>query len=98
MDVVQECASNLEWQQVKIASSSRKDVEYTVDIPPWGGTEDVTCDCPSFTYRGYCRHTAAALERICNWSSRDPIPQTERQRHDRVCPRCGGSTVLVEEE
>jgi len=96
-EIVQECASNLEWQEVEVRSATRKGASYTVSIPPWAGTEDVTCECPSYVFRGSCRHTAQALEKICNWSSGGPVPQTDEQRHNRVCPRCGGQTYLVEE-
>ena len=98
MTAVQECASSLEWQDVRIRSASDPKKHYSVSIPPWGGTEDVTCDCPGYTYRGTCRHLAAALAKICNWSSAGAgPPQTEEQRLEQVCPRCGRETVLVEE-
>jgi hypothetical protein len=96
-EAVHECATNLDWQEVEVTSASTPGKTYTVSIPPWGGDEDVTCDCPSFVHRGYCRHKATALARICNWSSKDPVPQTEEQRRNKICPRCGAPTVLVEE-
>jgi len=93
----QECETNLQWQEVEIPSASTKGRVYSVSIPAWGGTEDVICDCPGYQYRGQCRHTAAALAKICNWSSESSVPQTEEQRRNRICPRCGGPTVTVEE-
>ena len=93
----QECESNLEWQEVEVRSSTDPKKTYSVSIPPWEGTEDITCDCPSWTYRGYCRHTREAMRKICNWTSNDPVPQSEEQRRNHVCPRCGRNTVLVEE-
>ena len=96
MQVAQECESNLEWQEVEVASSA-PGKSYTVSIPPWEGTKDITCECPSYQFRGYCRHTREALRKICNWTSRDPVPQTDEQRKNHVCPRCGRKTVLVEE-
>jgi len=95
--LVQECASNLEWQEVQVRSATEQGKAYTVSIPPWGGTEDITCECPGYQYRGACRHTSAALAKICNWSSAGPIPQTDAQQNGHTCPRCGGPTVLVEE-
>ena len=97
MSFAQECATNLTWQEVEIPSATSRGKVYSVSIPPWGGTEDVTCDCPSYVHRGYCRHTRSALEKICNWSTESHVPQTEEQRKNRICPRCGGATVLVEE-
>jgi uncharacterized Zn finger protein len=96
--VLRECSSNLDWQTVEVKSSSREGVAYEVSIPPWGGGEDITCDCPGFVFRGYCRHTRAALSKICNWTSDDPVPQSEEQMRDHVCPRCGRPTVLTESE
>ena len=97
MTTVQECATNLDWQEVRIRSASTAGKQYTVSIPPWGGVEDITCDCPGYTFRGACRHTSAALERICNWTSEDRVPQTDEQRKNHICPRCGAGTVLTEE-
>lgn len=97
MNIRQECSTNLDWQTVSIRSSSTEGKTYQVSVPPWSGDEDVTCTCPSFTYRGYCRHTKYALEHlICNWTSDSSVPQTDDQRRARVCPRCGAATVLVE--
>jgi hypothetical protein len=93
----QECSTSLDWQTVEVRSSSDKSKTYEVSVPPWSGTEDVTCTCPSYTFRGYCRHTEYALKNlICNWTSDDPVPQTAEQRRGRTCPRCGAPTVLVE--
>jgi hypothetical protein len=97
VDFVQECSSNLDWQEVEVKSASSPGKVYKVSIPPWkDGEEDITCDCPSFVHRGYCRHLQAALGKVCNWASTDPIPQTEEQRRNQICPRCGAKTVLTE--
>jgi len=39
-------------QRFQIASSSGRNVHYTIEVT--GG--DVTCSCPGFEYRGQCRH------------------------------------------
>ena len=59
--IVQECASNLDWQEVEVKSASTAGKTYTVSIPPWGGSDDVTCECPSYVHRGRCRHTSVSL-------------------------------------
>jgi uncharacterized Zn finger protein len=55
------------------------------------GTE--RCTCPGFTYRGKCKHVAAAREKICGWRADvGPEEQTPQQEMEAVCPRCGTTT------
>jgi len=95
---VHQCASNFDWREVEVPSSTDPGKKYSVSIPPWGDDEDITCDCPGYLFRGSCRHTKAALERVCGWTSESKVPQTAEQARDHICPRCGGPTVLVEEK
>jgi hypothetical protein len=94
----QECLTCLEWQEIEVPSSdTSSNRTYTVSVPPWD-EGDTTCECPSFTHRGWCRHTAVGLRKLCRWSSfASDVPQTDEQANGHICPRCGGPTVLVEE-
>jgi hypothetical protein len=89
--IFQECASLTEWQEVEVPSSD-PDKSYWVTIPPWNSSdEESVCECPSYEYRGYCRHQREAMSFLCHWNSVDGPEQTEK----KVCPECGGKTNTV---
>jgi hypothetical protein len=54
------------------------------------------CPCPSFTFRGTCRHVKEAEQKHCGWDTGPGIGDTgvpvitNREPLIQVCPRCGG--------
>ena len=57
------------------------------------------CTCPAYKYaKGdkTCKHIRAVYDQTCNWHQNysDEV-QTDEQNEKRICPRCGGSTVIV---
>lgn len=84
------------WQEVAVPSSTDKDVKYVVSLPPWERTEDeIVCECPSYEFRGKCRHQREALNLVCNWSALDGKPQLAVEKKKMICPECGGRTQVV---
>jgi len=63
-----------------------------------------TCSCPAYKYskatiqfgprkvKPECKHILKAQEDACGWHEQY---SPEHQEEKGVCPRCGGSTVLV---
>ena len=101
MVVFQECLSATGWQEIEVLSSDKTKAPYVVTIPPWdrGELTEVTCSCPSFLHRGWCRHQGAALKALCRWSELESsLEQSQEQRVKRICPECGGRTHIVVEE
>lgn len=95
MKFFQECAKNGGFQEVEVSSSDGETV-YLVSLPPWDRNEsEAVCECPSYEFRGRCRHQREALALVCNWSELDGELQTAEQRSNHVCPECGGKTQTV---
>lgn len=95
MKIIQECASNGGWQEVKVPSSDGENF-YLVLLPPWERTEkEIVCECRSYEVRGRCRHQREALSLVCNWSELDGEPQSVEQHEAHLCPECGGQTRTV---
>ena len=95
MDVIQECQQVTSWLTIEVASSA-DDTSYTVTIPPTEQDADTVCTCPSFAFRGYCRHIDAAFADICGWrQDQSDVEQTIEEAKKRVCPVCGGPTNIV---
>jgi hypothetical protein len=95
--VIQECGSSQMWQEIEIPSASEKDKTYTVYLPPWNRSlSEVICSCPSYEFRGRCRHQREALSRVCSWSESSGKKQSKEQKENHICPECGSATVLVE--
>lgn len=96
MKICQECSSLSEWQEIEIESSSDPDLYYVVTLPPWDRTEsEAVCECPSFEYRGRCRHQYEAMSMVCQWTELDGQSQTPEQKTNHVCPDCGGKTKTI---
>ena len=94
--IIQECGSGQTWQEVEIPSSSEEGKTYHVQLPPWDrDISEVVCDCPSYEFRGRCRHQAEALSSVCSWSELTGKKQTAVQKANRVCPECGERTTLI---
>ena len=101
MRVFQECISSVGWQEVEVPSSDPAKPPYLITIPPWdrGNPDEISCSCPGYEFRGYCRHQREAWQYVCNWSEIDSaLQQTEEQRKKRICPECEGKTHIVVEE
>ncbi len=93
---VQECKQLGGWQEVEVPSSSDPKVSYTVTLPPWErNEEEISCNCPSYEFRGHCRHQLEALNTLCHWSSLDGKEQNKKQKDGHICPECGGLTQTV---
>lgn len=77
---------------IEVPSHSDPDKTYVVLIP--SEDEDPICECRGFEVRGHCSHQQEALEAQCLWDEAyvDAEEQTPEQRHEQVCPRCGGPT------
>lgn len=92
MRYIQECSTLSRFTVVEIPSATDSETVYQVILPPWDRTEeDVVCDCPSYEYRGRCRHQREALGKACKWSELDGVPQEQAG----VCPECESDTVTV---
>lgn len=100
LKTTQHCDSLEPFYDRFVPSESRPEHFYTVRIAyPGDPPSEWTCDCPSYTYRGHCKHIdLLATMRVCSWDSETgPEEQTEEQEHNHVCPRCGNMTTVVVE-
>lgn len=67
-----------------------------------------TCTCPGYRFskrtidfggrkvKPECIHIIRAQHLVCGWHQLFHETQTERQKEGRICPRCGGPTVVVQ--
>jgi len=99
--LIQECGSGQTWQEINIESTSEEGKVYVVQLPPWDrDLSEVVCSCPSYEFRGRCRHQAEALSSVCAWSELTGKKQTAAQKAKRICPECGDKTIIevIEDE
>ena len=91
---VQHCRTTEGWSPVIVPSESNPDVGHVVLVNPYVSKREFVCDCLGFEYRGTCSHQEKALHKVCWWPlvTRPGIDQTPEQRHNKVCPYCGGPT------
>jgi hypothetical protein len=70
-----------------------------------------TCTCPAYKYtkatinfggrmvKPECKHIEQARVDVCGWhrewANVHDLAQTEEQRKQFICPRCGGPTVAI---
>lgn len=92
----QHCISGEPFFDRYAPSESTPGQFYTVRINFVGDPSDQwTCTCPSFAYRGNCKHIKMmAGFNICHWHELvHQETQTEQQKIDHICPGCGNMTV-----
>jgi hypothetical protein len=73
---------------------SKSHPEETHEVGGWyrEGHGAATCDCKAFQFRRHCSHLTVTRE-VCGWAAvLGAEVQTWAQRHDHICPRCGGVT------
>ncbi len=91
----QHCISNDPFFDRYVLSESQPGQIYTVRINyPNDPPSEWTCTCPSFTFRGRCKHIdQMSWQTLCLWHELDSnIKQTEEQKQDHICPNCGNMT------
>lgn len=92
----QACRTSEGWWPVEVASSRDDGSRYVVMVCPWGNAVENICECAGYTYRGSCRHQVEAMDALCGWTElHEPqrFVQTDEQRQNKICPRCGGPAV-----
>lgn len=78
---------------VEVPSHTIPGLTYCVDVGDLDDLEEVICECEGYLYRGYCSHQLEAIERVCGWYEPvGPETQTLTEKHNKICPRCGGPT------
>ena len=98
LQAVQQCRSLDGWVPIKVESASHPGEHHVVLVNSWGGAKDGICECEGYEFRGECKHQLIAWDRVCGWQEIfGPETQNDQQRHDKVCPRCGGATMWVME-
>lgn len=99
---VQQCLSADGWAPVRILSSDGEN-HYTVLVNPWGDPDENICQCEGYQFRGYCRHQRIASKELCGWTEvingdlDISENQTDKQKLNKICPRCNGRTMWTME-
>lgn len=89
--VFQACHSERKVFRAVVPSESKPGEEYEISGSILSG--QVSCSCPGFKFRGYCKHVHVDVE-SCGWNAvTSPEPQTMEQKRNMTCPRCGSRTV-----
>jgi len=88
--VIQRCESAMVRFSVETPSSRDPSKMYTIKGLVRSGA--VECSCPGFRFNGRCRHLDSIVE-TCGWDEGESREvQTQKQKTNHVCPRCGGKT------
>jgi len=95
MQSSQRCSSTEPYFVQLIPSRTQPNLVYEVHSVLLDDTpEEYTCGCPAFIYTGKCAHQRMAWEDRCLWTEEEgPEEQTQDERYDGRCPRCGQQTV-----
>lgn len=96
MEVMQMCASIDGPRLLKVGDYEVSGL-FSERAPP-------QCNCKAFLYSAprarqgkTCKHIKAAEESVCGWHQQTgPESQTEEQRKEMQCPRCGEPSVCVQ--
>ena len=91
-----QCGTLSGWYPQEVQSASDPDVRYVVHVNPWANRhEQHVCECKSYQYRGRCKHQVKAHMEHCGWNEIEgPEVASDKQRSERVCPRCFGPAVF----
>jgi hypothetical protein len=81
---------------VAVLSNDRTKV-YNVTVVDPTDPEDAICECKGYDFRGHCSHQAIAIQRLCRWVEGQGPDQSNEQRKDKVCPRCGDQTEWIDD-
>lgn len=82
---------------VFVASHSVPDKTYELLIPDRDDPDPLTviCECEGYEFREHCTHQPEAIAQLCSWTETSAPEQSEQQRADMICPRCGAETEWV---
>ncbi len=89
------CASARHWEK-KVAGSHGE--TYTVRYGEVYGkpySHGWTCTCPSFKFRGPCKHILRVQGERCAWGEGAFMGDFEEANADGSCPKCGGETFVI---
>ncbi len=91
--MAQRCVSTDPYFEAFVLSESEPGKVYSVWVPiPGDPPSAYICSCRGFEFRGHCKHQDWIS--ICGWEELiGPEEQTEEQRADQLCPRCGNNTI-----
>ena len=74
--------------QVTGSKGDKYDVEYGPTVS--GPYEyDWSCTCPSFKFRGKCKHIEGAKKKVCGWMQFTEGGEPVEVNGEKRCPKCG---------
>lgn len=96
---VQQCYSVVDGPtSVMVPSHSNSLKQYECIVTDSSNVSEVVCECKGYNFNGHCSHQPEAVEMLCEWRQiLGPEAQTESQRDNMICPRCGDDTKWIME-